>query len=539
MMLNLSFGMAFAVEPADSNIKGALGDIERYEKQFPESSSPRSSNIKRALKLLKITRQRLDSSNNKTHESWVLADQRYTNLVNNLQAFLDQPKKATSSSQSTTAVTGSASTKKQVTESKATMISQGHVRVKKLGRDIESAIDSLDHGGLKPFQDPDYVKKFDDASARFQISLDKYAAFSDDAGVQKTTTALAKLNNTIRYGKEQAKPVIAELGNVQQKLAEIQKGISNRRPPSEPQTPYTAESILNWIQQASQVRSISVSDFQRLKVIREKAWLPNNTGTVQQGAAFDMQDVNRLQSGMRNDVENIDNTLKQLEANLKLQVTDVQDSLDWYAKLDPSDAHTRANSFLGEGDESEALQSLDNKLKIVEASIVFDQQLKRPTLSQRQSLRDNVTKTITNYKLQRKQALKLARMPRSVSNDKTLFDIAQRTLEKPDYGVGKIMRMVINSDKVKREKETSEVEIDEVDISLSGEVKLSGTGTKTRYEWEQYQVSTAEPVGEKYFIFYNTLKFFTAGATTTPLNRWILSGRFKGSEIPQQNIELD
>jgi hypothetical protein len=130
-------------------------------------------------------------------------------------------------------------------------------------------------------------------------------------------------------------------------------------------------------------------------------------------------------------------------------------------------------------------------------------------------------------------------MPEPASTSEELQRIAKDTLAKPSYGAGKILRLVINSDKVTREKESSEIEIDEVDIRLSGDVKLSGTKTTTRYQWEQFQVATAEPVADKYFIFYNTLKYFTAGATTTPLNRWLLSERFQGSEIPKQNIDLE
>jgi hypothetical protein len=52
-------------------------------------------------------------------------------------------------------------------------------------------------------------------------------------------------------------------------------------------------------------------------------------------------------------------------------------------------------------------------------------------------------------------------------------------------------------------------------------------------------VATAEEVGGSYFIFYNTLKYYTSGSATTPLNRWILSGRIQGSEIPEANIDRD
>ena len=99
--------------------------------------------------------------------------------------------------------------------------------------------------------------------------------------------------------------------------------------------------------------------------------------------------------------------------------------------------------------------------------------------------------------------------------------------------------MVINSDKVKRSEETSETQYDDANVSLSGTITLTGTKTTYFYEWEQFQATTAEPVGDKYFLFYNTFKYFTSGASTTPLNKWIVSGRLQGSEIPKANINKD
>ncbi len=72
-----SAGWSLAAEPVDNHVKGALADIERYEKQFAGKTSANASTVKRTLKLLALTRQRLDSSENKSHESWIDADKRY------------------------------------------------------------------------------------------------------------------------------------------------------------------------------------------------------------------------------------------------------------------------------------------------------------------------------------------------------------------------------------------------------------------------------------------------------------------------------
>ena len=531
-----NFSIANAATAADSNIKGAIADIERYEKQFPDSASARASNIKRALKLLKLTRQRLDSSNNKSHDSWIEADERFKSLISKLQSKLEKPATTTTTTtQQSTTQQSSATTNTSTT--KSTLISQDHVRLKKLARDIESATDSLNTGGVKPFQDPAYVRKFEDASLKYQKSLNKYSSFQNDPGVQKASTALAKFNNMIQFGKDQAQPVLAELGDVQARLRNLENTIRQRPFPQHPPMPYKDTDIINWIKAAAPFRKVAIENYQTLAVIAEKAWLPNNSGVVQQGAKYDMNDVSRLQNSLRGDVEKIDGTVKQIELNLNAGIDQSLQTIEWWDALDPKNEHQQVNNFIGESSEATAMEILNKELQLAEAALSFDQALNRKTIDQRKAWRDRVKTTIVNYQARRNQALNLSRMPKADSTDNSLIETALKTLEKPSYGAGKILRLLINSDKVTREEESSEIEIDEVDVSLSGKIEMSGTETTTFYKWEQYQVATAEPVDNKFFIFYNTLKYYTSGASTTPLNRWILSNRIKGAEILEANIK--
>ena len=159
-----------------------------------------------------------------------------------------------------------------------------------------------------------------------------------------------------------------------------------------------------------------------------------------------------------------------------------------------------------------------------------------PVYQERVALVKEVEATAALYEANYQKALALVRMPKAATTDAELTRIARETLSQYDT-VGEIKRLVINAEKQHRTKETSEEKFTDIDVSLSGTVTLSGTKTTYFYEWDQFQVATAEPVGDKYHIFYTTLKYFTSGATTTPLNRWIVSGRLQGCEIPKANID--
>ena len=195
---------------------------------------------------------------------------------------------------------------------------------------------------------------------------------------------------------------------------------------------------------------------------------------------------------------------------------------------------------MSEGRAEEIRADLSRKMTLVSEVAEFDRLLRRSTQKDKLRLLERVKSTAAAYEKKYQQALKMARMPKPATSDSQLEKIARHTLANPKYDyVGKIKRLVINTDKVHREKESSHVKFDKVDVGPGGNVTLSGTETRYHYAWDEFQVATAEPVGDKYYVFYTTLKYFTSGSGTTPLNKWIISTRIKGIEIPEENIMLD
>jgi hypothetical protein len=287
----------------------------------------------------------------------------------------------------------------------------------------------------------------------------------------------------------------------------------------------------------AQARQAAVADAQALEPIKANAYLPETRGTPEQGAAYDMQDLQRLQAGFVRQVQAIDAVFQQFSADLDLQVAHVADDLAFIADLDPNDPHDQANALLGEGQEAARHARLAELESLVATAVDFDQSLGRD--SDRAALLAQVRAAAADYAAKREKALEVVRMPEAASEDAALVEIAEATLANPDYAVGPIERLVVNVDRRSFEMESSDVEIDRLEVGLGGSVTASGTQTTYRYAWDQFQVATAEPVGDRHFIFYNTLKYFTSGAPTTPLDRWILAERLQAVEIPEANIPLD
>jgi len=546
-LLFLLSSVALAETSMDRNVKSALDDISKYEEQFLSKSKASKPTIKRTLKLLSLTRQRLDSVDDQSHPAWIEADQRFNNLQDHLNLLLDPSsappaRAASSNSSSPSQAATKAKTQKKTASSSSgkQMISQQRVRIKKLNRDIQSATGSLDKAGPKPFQDPAYVAQYEKRLANFENMLSRYQEFASDPDVVNTRVSLDKFAKFIGVGKDHAAKEIAALGPVQDTLKSTEAKIRQLVVHPAPQHPYQNGDLEKWVRNLATTRKTAIQIYKPLPEIAKRAWLPNNRQTVQQGAPYDMNDVKRLDHSLRGIVGKIDQSVKEHTLNVNLAVEHAAKDLEFYQTMDPDNPQHLSNHFMRKGRVDEVRAALAKTTTTVSEALSYARLLKQDSVEQRTTLLKKANDVSAQYEANYKKARGLVRLPEPASTDSDLMEIAKETLSNPKYDyVGDIKRMVINAEKVSRTKKTSEASFDKIDVSLSGKVTLSGTETTYFYDWDQFQVATAEPADGKYYIFYTTLKFFRSGASTTPLNKWIISSRLQGSEIPQENINLD
>ena len=535
----LHSAVSVADERSERVIQFVLQDVQKYEQQFSRQPNPNPASVKRALKLLDLRRQSLDALPDHSSPEWVQADQRYNALVGALTTYLNPVSKSAGSTQDKQLPAAQPTINSAPKKPAAEMISHHRVQLKKLKRDMDSAADTLDRGGIKPFQDAAYVSKYEKLLGRFQQSLAKYSEFSGDPDVKAAAASLQKISKMLDFGKGQAQKDLAKLGDVQTKMKTADTQMHSLKLPPAPVLPLQKGQVKKWLLELASVQHKAQIAAKPLPLIRQKAYLPNNRFTVEQSAAYDMNDVDRILRGLNGVTSSSNEALKQFKAYLDVNMQHAGQTLDAIAGYDPEDAGNRNSWFLGKGRAETIIARLQEVETLYTEAATLSQLLGDAEVhAQRAALVAKVQQIQTDYMQKRKRALKLVRMPASVADAGELLKIARTTLANPKYGVGKIERMVVNADKAHRSKETSEEKYDDVDVSLGGTVTLTGTKTTYHYEWDQFQVATAEADGDRYYIFYNTLKYFTSGATTTPLNHWILSGRIQGNEIPKENISL-
>ena len=114
-------------------------------------------------------------------------------------------------------------------------------------------------------------------------------------------------------------------------------------------------------------------------------------------------------------------------------------------------------------------------------------------------------------------------LPKDTGNEK-LRVIAHQTLAEPRYQIPKPHRVIVVVDERPKRR-------DEYDYA-------DGRLTKTTRQWREFTAATIEedPNGA-YAIWYNTFAYYERGGTTTPLNAWVLSERFRSSPISKNKLQ--
>ena len=114
-------------------------------------------------------------------------------------------------------------------------------------------------------------------------------------------------------------------------------------------------------------------------------------------------------------------------------------------------------------------------------------------------------------------------LPPKGIDDSELMKIAQNVLANEKYELPKAKRTIV----VTRKKPQNRIEYSIEDDKV----------IRIERRWQEFQVATIEKHDGKHYIYFNTLKYFTKGHSTTPLEKWVLGERFRSAPINESNIE--
>jgi len=418
------------------------------------------------------------------------------------------------------------------------LVSGQRVRVKKLARDMESAMQTINKGGVAPFQDPEYAQKWQNSVERFRNEVGNYPQV-DDPDVQAAAAKLAEMENLVAFGIREAAKQTAELGDVQAILANIEKILRANRSPRWLPPPFDLEVAKGWVAEAANAKQTAQKALAELQRIAPTAYLPRNVGTVQEGAPYDDQDLDRLMRFAQSIITDVDNAVTETDNNLKLQFKTQDDTLNYFRGLDPNDESDKMNAFLAEGAEEDIYGRFEKELALAESVVAYQVAFGKEPAANTAARVEEIKQLRKTYAENRQKALGDSKLPEPKSTDKARLAIAKEIIEKPRYEFGQHGPIVLTTaEVVDREKQVSEAEIKDIDVSITGTVTLSGTQTTWNYKWQEFKFAT--PVKDtdtgKWHIWWITAKNFSSGSESTPIGQWISGGAVKGSEILEKNF---
>jgi hypothetical protein len=194
--------------------------------------------------------------------------------------------------------------------------------------------------------------------------------------------------------------------------------------------------------------------------------------------------------------------------------------------------------FIGEGQLEEANRVYADALAVANSSVYLETALGRES-AEAETMVARIQQAQSEFARKRDLALKSSRLPESKSDNGDMLKIAEQILAKPRYEFGQHGPIVLTtSEIVEREREDSEIDIDDAELTLSGDLKMSGTETTWKYKWQEFKF--AAPLKEKgsdtWYIWWITAKNFSSGGARTPLNQWVSGEANKGNPILPENM---
>ena len=517
----------------DRTIKNARSDIARFEQQATGLTSSRASTVRRILKLTTLAHRRLENSADHEDPAWQEVNQRFLSLENQLQTLLNTPKNSQNSPHSTpsASITSTAQPERSI----APLVSGQRVQVKKLARDISSVIDSLGTTGPSVLQSPKKIKAYQKRMKQFANALARYPQ-ADDPDVRTARQNYARLAEKLSNEFKRAKKQLAQLGNVQERLKTIEANSRKYAVPPILSPPFSMEQAKAWVQGASNARTVAEHNIKELNTISQLAYFPDRTGPHQPGHPFDGNDVKQLLWNAKSNLKSVENNYKIMAEGLKNQMLQIeQDVLSRYQENPDSDKRWL---FISEGREKEIFNLYNKGMAIAQSSVYLERALGR-TPEQALKILEKINQAKKDFIRKRNIALETSKLPQAKSKDRKLLAIAKSIVEKKKYGFGEHGRIILTTDKIAdRERKESEINIDKADISLGGDLKMSGTQTTWTYRWKEFRfaVPLKETGSDTWYIWWITAKNFSSGGPRTPLNQWISGKADKGNRILAKNL---
>lgn len=416
----------------------------------------------------------------------------------------------------------------------APLVSGQKVQVKKLTRDMMNVRSSIVTSGPSAFQDAATLEARQKRFKQFTEALNRYPQL-DDPLVQAARTEYLQLQQVLTNEFKRAQEQLKQLGDVQARMKLVQQNFQSYPVPPPMQPPFAASAVTDWVKQASAARTVGEHNLKELNAMAPLAYLPNNPGVPQSGAPYDSVDLQRMQQLAIKVQQEVQQNYQSMSNNLKNQLQQKLEQVQNRWQEDPEG--NKKWVFLQDDQVKQAQQLFAESKLLAQSSIDLEK-----ALNQDHSMASNGLKVITvaeqTFSSNANKALQASRLPDPVTADDEMHEYAQQILQKPRYEFGDFGPIVLTTAKIiDRESKSSEIEIDDVDVTSSGDIKMSGTETTWTYRWQEFKFATPIKAADgRWYIWWITAKNYSSGSSVTPIGEWVAGKSTKGNPILAGNF---
>lgn len=347
---------------------------------------------------------------------------------------------------------------------------------------------------------------FRGASVSICLAVFSLSAVQTNAQIQQGEIKMAQADNA------------KAMADIQLALKKIDKGLQTHRVPKPIFPPFEDGQIESWIEDANKARRIAKVSAETLPTFA-KINFGSNPGTVSQGAPYDNSDIARLQRFAASQLKASDKSYADMRKAMSDGLTGYEQEMQYYKGASASENFARLRAYgeaalaieEGLGNDGARPKAFLKKLAGYEAKLAGAE-----------------AAALENFKL-----------PKPKSKDKKRLKAAKAILETKKYGFGKYGPIVLTTeDIVSRERKDKEINVEDVDVSIHGDVKWSGTETVWTYKWDEFKFVT--PIKDKgsddWYMWTITAKKFSSGGERTPIGKWVSGKAYKGSPILKKNF---
>lgn len=474
----------------DPLTKQALQRIEEVEKKEPALAPGDVKAANLLLNSLDQAGKRLNAVGDKTEAKWTEAQQRFADV----RKKIETKAKAKAAPVATTV---------------------DAEKLAQLDKEIAAA-----HANFKllstkhladPFRSQSTQKEIDGFTARV-------AEFpAADEAVAAVALHLREFRDAFAAAMARLQKDVGEGAAVARRLGELDAKYEARHLPAPIEPPFTEAQVVAW--------ATGIRRWRDVEIPADAKFLGEAAGN----AAVDQQHVDRLRNWLDEGFcRRLTEVAQSVQARIDGDAVESQRFAEFVLATDPADKDQVTNRVLGKGRFDENMARLRAGERAVAIARTLDRAMGRDEVPERTAQAATVEKAIDHFQGLAVLCLDAVRMPPAASADAGLLQIAAATLKDPAYGAGTAVRTVINAPRVRHERREGWIEVSATDTAKV---------TVYTYAWDQFQVTTAEKVGEETWMFANTLKRFDSGDPTTPIGRWILADRIQLTRILPDHVD--